>query len=261
MAILKAINAQDSGRERFIEMVHYISNPAKTMDGDDSQNISDFQLDTFVNRFLHGQQKRKRQFKQFVISLEAEWPNDEKRKFLLKMKFRSVMSAVNHYFAAMGYFSKGSIHMNTIHPHIHLLVETCNAITGKQFSQAPADLLSLKSFISSQLMAHGLDEIIRTKEITEEELISEEEEDDLFDRYDGDDDDYGCYDDDIFDEANDWNYGTMEPEVEQSQNDDCSPEGKVMLTRPVNSDQGCKKQLYRLVQPKKQLYHLLDNDE
>ena len=216
MAILKAINAQDSGRERFIEMVHYISNPAKTMDGDDSQNISDFQLDTFVNRFLHGQQKRKRQFKQFVISLEAEWPNDEKRKFLLKMKFRSVMSAVNHYFAAMGYFSKGSIHMNTIHPHIHLLVETCNAITGKQFSQAPADLMMVMTMIMVVMTMTFL-----TKQTT----------------------------------------GTMEPEVEQSQNDDCSPEGKVMLTRPVNSDQGCKKQLYRLVQPKKQLYHLLDNDE
>ena len=52
MAILKAINSQDSGRERFIEMVNYISNPAKTMDVDDSQNISDFQLDTFVTWIL-----------------------------------------------------------------------------------------------------------------------------------------------------------------------------------------------------------------
>ena len=154
---------------------------------------------------------------------------------------------------------KGSIHMNTIHPHIHLLVETCNAITGKQFSQAPADLLSLKSFISSQLMAHGLDEIIRTKEITEEELISEEEEDVLLDEDDYDDDDF--FNNYISDETTGWNYGTMEPEVEQSQNDDCSPEGKVMLTRPVNSDQGCKKQLYRLIRPNKQLYHLVDKDK
>ena len=73
MAILKAINAQDSGRERFIEMVHYISNPAKTMDGDDSQNISDFQLDTFVNRFLHGQQKRK----PFGFSFRTDVGDDE----------------------------------------------------------------------------------------------------------------------------------------------------------------------------------------
>ena len=64
MAILKAINAKDAGRENFIKMLDYISNPAKISDEDLSQAISDFELDTFVNRFLHGQQKRKRQFKQ-----------------------------------------------------------------------------------------------------------------------------------------------------------------------------------------------------
>jgi hypothetical protein len=259
MAILKAINAKDAGRERFIDMLNYISNPAKTEDGDESHDNSDFELDTLVNRLLHGQHKRKRQFKQFVISLETEWPNDEKRKFLLKMKFCSVLSAVNHYFAAMGYLSTGKIHLNTAHPHIHLLVETCNALTGKQFSQALADLSSLKSFVSSQLMVHGLDEIIRAKEITEEEFLSDEEEDDLFDEDDRYDDD--CFDSDIFDEANGWNYGTVELPVEQSDNENCSPKEKVMLTRPVCEEQCGKKQLYRLIPPKNRLYHLLDNDE
>lgn len=259
MAILKAINAKDAGRERFIDMLNYISNPAKTEDGDESHDNSDFELDTLVNRLLHGQHKRKRQFKQFVISLETEWPNDEKRKFLLKMKLCSVLSAVNHYFAAMGYLSTGKIHLNTAHPHIHLLVETCNAFTGKQFSQAPADLSSLKSFVSSQLMAHGLDEMIRAKEITEEELLSEEEEDDQSYGYDWDDDE--CFDGDFFDEANGWNYGTVERPDEQFESNNCLLKEKVMLTRPVCEEQCGKKQLYRLIPPKNRLYHLLDNDE
>ena len=72
--------------ERFIEMLNYISNPAKTEDGDESHDNSDFQLDTLVNRLLHGQQRRKRQFKQFVISLETEWPNDEKQTFFVTIQ-------------------------------------------------------------------------------------------------------------------------------------------------------------------------------
>ncbi|MBQ5435068.1 MAG: hypothetical protein IIT50_03385, partial [Bacteroidales bacterium] len=187
MAILKAINAKDAGRENFIKMLDYISNPAKISDEDLSQAISDFELDTFVNRFLHGQQKRKRQFKQFVISLEAEWSQDRKRQKSLIKKIHLVLCSLERFFSDLGYLSKGAIHMNTAHPHFHLLVETCNALTGKQFSQSPSDLIALKLYASEQLVTNGLEEVIRIAEITEEELLSEEDAEAIFDRNDSDD--------------------------------------------------------------------------
>lgn len=268
MAIVKAINAKKSGRAKLIEMVEYVFNPSKNPEGDFSQAIDDFELDTFVNRFLHGQQKRKRHFKQFVVSLEEEWPQDRECEKIIRDKFCSVLSSVEKYFADMGYLSKGTIHMNTAHPHIHLLVETCNALTGKQFSQSPAELAAFKSYVSDRLIANGLEEVIRMREITEEKFLSEEEAEEYFGETDFNDD----WDDDIFDDTTDWNIGTSE-QSEESEKSEESPEiinhlpkEKVTLIRPVDKEECVKKQLYTLISDgalkdvkpdKKLLYHLV----
>lgn len=217
MAILKAINAKDSGRKKFVEMVDYVFNPSRNSEEDFSQVIDEFELDTFVNRFLHVQQRRKRQFKQFVVSLEVEWPIDKADENILKGKLRLVLRSAEGYFANLGYLSKGAIHLNTAHPHFHLLLETCNALTGKQFSQASSDLAAFKSYVSDQLFANGLKEVVRMREITDEEFLSEEEAEEWFDRDTSDEIDWeendfddDAFDDDIFDDTSEWNNGTME---------------------------------------------------
>ena len=202
MAILKAINAKGAGRDSFVEMVDYVFNPSRNSEEDFSQVIDHFELDTFVNRFLHGQQKRKRQFKQFVVSLEAEWPEDKASENILKGKLRLVLYSVEGYFSNLGYLSKGAVHLNTAHPHFHLLLETCNALNGKQYSQSPSDLAAFKTYVSEQLVDSGLDEAVRMREISEEELLSEEEAEAFFDGSSYDDDD--CYDDNSSYEDDDW---------------------------------------------------------
>lgn len=236
MAILKAINAKDAGRENFIKMLDYISNPAKISDEDLSQAISDFELDTFVNRFLHGQQKRKRQFKQFVISLEAEWSQDRKRQKSLIKKIHLVLCSLERFFSDLGYLSKGAIHMNTAHPHFHLLVETCNALTGKQFSQSPSDLIALKLYASEQLVTNGLEEVIRIAEITEEELLSEEDAEAIFDRNDSDDD----WDGNIFDDITDWNDGTLEHDEEINFDKSSKMKTMCVIVEPHQKHEMCR---------------------
>lgn len=223
MAVLKAINTTESDRGKFIEMVNYVFDPTRNSEEDFSQVMDDFELDTFVNRFLHGQQKRKRQFKQFVVSLEAEWPEDKVAENILKGKLRLVLRSVEGYFANLGYLSKGAVHLNTAHPHLHLLLETCNALTGKQYSQSPSDLAAFKTYVSEQLVDSGLNEVVRMREISEEKFLSEEEAEEFFDRSSSDDDEW-CHDDEWYedepddDELNDdnsagttdWNSGTLE---------------------------------------------------
>lgn len=266
MAILKAINARDSGREKFVEMVDYIFNPSRNSEEDFSQTISDFELDTFVNRFLHGQQKRKRQFKQFVVSLEVEWPIDKADENILKGKLRLVLHSAEGYFANLGYLSKGAIHLNTAHPHFHLLLETCNALTGKQFSQAPSDLAAFKSYVSDQLVASGLEEVVRMREITDEEFLSEEEAEEWFDRSSSDDDWYDDdelygdepdgddgLDDDHFADTTDWNNGTLE--LGSDTELDKSSESK---TLSVGIEPTQKREMCRIV--KREMCHIVKRE-
>ena len=129
------------------------------------------------------------------------------------------------YFMQDGFRASGWIHCNTNHPHFHLVLETCNAIDGKQFSQSKVDLAEFKSFVSSQLMFYGLNEEILTnvKDITEEQLFEDEAADRINDYesvFDNGEDifcDYDEYDDytlksreHFFSVVNKWNNGTLE---------------------------------------------------
>ncbi|MDD6488459.1 MAG: hypothetical protein PUG48_01405 [Clostridia bacterium] len=72
MAILKAINVKNADRKRFLEALDYVSNPAKNPDTDLSDKAKKFEMVTLVNRKLYGQEDCKRQFKQYIISMENE---------------------------------------------------------------------------------------------------------------------------------------------------------------------------------------------
>ena len=192
MAILKAINCNNANRKKFMETLLYIANPEKNPDETLNQTMGDFELDTFVNRFLHGQQNRKRQFKQIVLSIEAKWSDNGIINIRLKNGLVNVLYDVENYFAEAGFLAKGAVHLNTSHPHFHLIVETCNALTGKQYSQSKADLSKLKEFVSDRLIIRGLNEVIKMRSMTEDKLLSEEESEA------------------IINGTGDWNSGTLE---------------------------------------------------
>lgn len=197
MAILKAINYKSSGHRRFVETLQYIANPQKTDDFNVVDEAEDFELDCMVNRELHGQQDRKRQFKQFVVSLETTWSDNEYENSNLRQRISYALSDVERIFASEGFLAKGVVHLNTEHPHFHLVVETCNALTGRQYSQSPADLSKLKSTISEILVVNKLSETVRMREVSEEDLLSEEDGENLSSVY-------------IPDEISTWNGGTPE---------------------------------------------------
>ena len=227
MAVMKAINVKNSGRMEYLHTMRYVSNPEKNPMSDNRDRSEKMEMVTYVNRRLHGKEKSKRQFKQFVVSLASVWPKDEGGREQLRKKLQSVMNSAEMYFMQDGFRASGWIHCNTNHPHFHLVLETCNAIDGKQFSQSKADLARFKSFISSQLMFYGLNEEILTnvKDITEEQLF-EDEAADRINEYEnesvsdnGEDIrcDYDEYDDytlksreHFFSVVNKWNNGTLE---------------------------------------------------
>ena len=225
MAVMKAINVKNSGRMEYLHTMRYVSNPEKNPMSDNRDRSEKMEMVTYVNRRLHGKEKSKRQFKQFVVSLASVWPKDESGREQLRKKLQSVMNSAEMYFMQDGFRASGWIHCNTNHPHFHLVLETCNAIDGKQFSQSKADLAEFKSFVSSQLMFYGLNEEILTnvKDITEEQLFEDEAADRINDYesvFDNGEDiccDYDEYDDytlksreHFFSVVNKWNNGTLE---------------------------------------------------
>ena len=225
MAVMKAINVKNSGRMEYLHTMRYVSNPEKNPMSDNRDRSEKMEMVTYVNRRLHGKEKSKRQFKQFVVSLASVWPKDEGGREQLRKKLQSVMNSAEMYFMQDGFRASGWIHCNTNHPHFHLVLETCNAIDGKQFSQSKADLAEFKSFVSSQLMFYGLNEEILTnvKDITEEQLFEDEAADRINDYesvFDNGEDiccDYDEYDDytlksreHFFSVVNKWNNGTLE---------------------------------------------------
>ena len=227
MAVMKAINVKNSGRMEYLHTMRYVSNPEKNPMSDNRDRAEKMEMVTYVNRRLHGKEKSKRQFKQFVVSLASVWPKDESGREQLRKKLQSVMNSAEMYFMQDGFRASGWIHCNTNHPHFHLVLETCNAIDGKQFSQSKVDLAEFKSFVSSQLMFYGLNEEILTnvKDITEEQLFEDEAADRINEYenesvYDNGEDircDYDEYDDytlksreHFFSVVNKWNNGTLE---------------------------------------------------
>ena len=264
MAVMKAINVKNSGRMEYLHTMRYVSNPEKNPMSDNRDRSEKMEMVTYVNRRLHGKEKSKRQFKQFVVSLASVWPKDEGGREQLRKKLQSVMNSAEMYFMQDGFRASGWIHCNTNHPHFHLVLETCNAIDGKQFSQSKVDLAEFKSFVSSQLMFYGLNEEILTnvKDITEEQLFEDEAADRINDYesvFDNGEDiccDYDEYDDytlksreHFFSVVNKWNNGTLEHQ------------NGIEMVRLVDNTQK-REMVYMVDNPqKREMVRLIDNNQ
>ena len=91
MAILKAINVKRAGRKKFLATLAYVSNPEKNKSEDTKDKALDFEINTFVNRYLHGKRDSKRQFKQFVVSMSTKWPGSVAECESYKRLLRNVL--------------------------------------------------------------------------------------------------------------------------------------------------------------------------
>lgn len=154
MAILKSINVRGASRKKFLDAIKYISNPEKNRNFATNE-VKQFTQATWVNRCLCGNKESKRQFKQFVVSMEMQWSTIPGKCMQYETSLQNVLHNCEIYFMEKGYIVKAWIHCNTSHPHFHLLLETCNAFTGKQFSQSRSDLAQFKDFLSTQLWRRG----------------------------------------------------------------------------------------------------------
>ena len=210
MAILKVSSQEESGADAFSASVRYVSDLAKTNETDAIWSAQSFEDLSVLNRYAHGQENRDRYYKHNIVALELEWPSDTVVRKSFVDKLYQVISAVRAYYNDKSFRSIGYVHQDTAHPHIHLLVDTCNVETGRQLSQSPKDLEDFKLYVSEQLMQYGLNETIRmnVSVVSEEEMLADDvstgliEDSDSYDDYD--DYDY-CQDD--YDYDYDYDYG------------------------------------------------------
>lgn len=223
VAITKMINNKCSDRKNFLRTMEYVSNPAKNPDEQNSISQEWFKMTSFVNRKLYNKEQSKRQFKQIVVSLARSWSANPVERSNCRNDLKKVKEACEMYFMNQGFRAPGWIHCNTAHPHFHMILETCNAWTGKQFSQSKSDLADFKDYISSKLMFLGFDKeaMIDIQTIMEEELLQDEEGTyvpTMFSEYEDeyDDEENDTYtaenDSEIISETSSWHSGTTEHE-------------------------------------------------
>ena len=194
MAILKVSSQEESGADAFSASVRYVSDLAKTNETDAIWSAQSFEDLSVLNRYAHGQENRDRYYKHNIVALELEWPSDTVVRKSFVDKLYQVISAVRAYYNDKSFRSIGYVHQDTAHPHIHLLVDTCNVETGRQLSQSPKDLEDFKLYVSEQLMQYGLNETIRmnVSVVSEEEMLADDvstglvEDSDSYDDYDYD---------------------------------------------------------------------------
>lgn len=194
MAILKVSSQEKSGKDAFSASLRYVSDPAKTNETDTIWSAQSFEDLSVLNRYANGQENRDRHYKHNIVALEMGWSSDTVVRKSFVDKMYQVISACRAYYNNKSFRSIGYVHQDTAHPHIHLIVDTCNVETGRQLSQSPKDLEDFKLYVSEQLMQYGLNETIRmnVSVVSEEEMLADDvstglvEDSDSYDDYDYD---------------------------------------------------------------------------
>ena len=171
-------NNKDSGIQGQKSAIQYIRNEEKA-DGIAfrTEGMSDNPFCGFVvNRFLNGNIKAKRWFKTEIVSLEQEWPNDEKAFRDCCLRMEALMASCLEKWKDKGYQATGAVHCNTAHPHFHVIVDTCSFKTGKQLSQDIKLMNEMKNFLSEVMGRLNLGEaVLQSKRIEEDEMIAEDD--------------------------------------------------------------------------------------
>lgn len=198
MAIVKAVNSKGSTPASLNEKINYCCNPHKI--GSVESAVVGISRDPFkafnVNKFLHGKANCQRLYKEYIISMQAVWPEEHSRNQEYQTLMGKLRVSAMRWWEELGFQVYGAIHCNTNHPHIHLVVDTCNVRTGRQLSQSPKMLADFKAYLSVAMNDLGFGEgVLGQIEVSEEEMRAEDDADSygLMDTEEESDMDYECF--------------------------------------------------------------------
>lgn len=154
-AVLKFINGRNDSKEYLQGLFNYITDPAKTDNGNlvlthgcsKKNPLEDILANKKLWHKTHGKQGE-----HFVLALA---PCGENKSPL------EVLSVVKEIVATVYPENIAIIagHTDSKHLHFHVALDAVNAVTGRKFSQSPADLNRIKQKANNILVKHGFEMI------------------------------------------------------------------------------------------------------
>ena len=153
--IIKFINGNNNDKNYIKDTYEYIAAPSKTDNGRLVTTYGVAGKDPVawmitVKRVWH--KTNGKQGEHFIVSFPEDF--DKTPDDLLKI-MREIVEANFH-----GYSAVIAVHLDAIHLHSHVLLNSVSCENGKKFSQSPSDLNKLKLKINEILNNHGIN-IIR----------------------------------------------------------------------------------------------------
>ena len=152
-AVLKFINGRNDSKEYLQGLFNYITDPAKTDNGNlvlthgcsKKHPLEDILANKKLWHKTHGKQGE-----HFVLALA---PCGENKSPL------EVLSVVKEIVATVYPENIAIIagHTDSKHLHFHVALDAVNAVTGRKFSQGPADLNRVKQKANNILKKHGFE--------------------------------------------------------------------------------------------------------
>ncbi|WP_294411113.1 relaxase/mobilization nuclease domain-containing protein [uncultured Ruminococcus sp.] len=152
-AVLKFINGRNDSKKYMQEVYDYITDPAKT---DNGKLVATHGCskehpleDICVNKKLWHKTNGK-QGEHFVIALA---PCGESKSPVESLKVVKKIVATVY----SGHIAIIAGHTDSKFLHFHVMLDAVNAVTGRKFSQSPADLNKVKQKVNSILKKHGFE--------------------------------------------------------------------------------------------------------
>lgn len=152
-AILKFINGRNDNRQYLQGIFDYIIDPAKTDNGNLISThgcCHDHPLaDILANKKLYNKTNGK-QGEHFVLSFPPSGSDRSPDE---------VLSVVSNIVATVypEHMSVIAVHTDSRFVHAHVVLDAVNAVTGRKFSQSPADLNRVKQKTNNILKKHGFE--------------------------------------------------------------------------------------------------------
>lgn len=152
-AVLKFINGRNDSKKHLQGVCDYITDPAKTDNGDlvathgcsKKHPLEDMLRNKLLHNKTHGKQGE-----HFVLALAPCGESKSPLEVLNVVK--KIVSTV--YPENMAIIAG---HTDSKYLHFHVVLDAVNAVTGRKFSQSPADLNRVKQKVNNILKKHGFE--------------------------------------------------------------------------------------------------------
>ena len=155
MSKLKFINIADQKPEQLPDVCDYIINPSKTDGGVLTGGHACLRLDAPACMRAVKKLYRKTDKRQFI---HLTMTPTTKETGISDIEYLELAREIAEYFH--GYQSLYAVHKDTYHPHIHLVINSVNFISGNKFSQSKLDLNRFRAECNTLLSKRRFD-IIR----------------------------------------------------------------------------------------------------